>query len=1416
MASFLPRIIYNNSLDSSYLVLKQSVGLKHVSEKEFNDQDLPVIVINKYKCKFSGFTRAHARRILLIVLLGSNETRDSNERKFSKQSHQRLDVRYNIRKTNPESKVFRKLVREVVPEGILSDIGNVATGVQTAINVFKFLGEHRHMMEAAVGSADTMIPRVINILTDGMLLLSEAMEGGMSVHKFARCLIHIARISVGGCKVYRQTTRIVEAQSLESTLSALLLSLTSMALPPKVIEVVKRMSIFTNTKLFDDTSLLLVLCNDLLEYIEQCIGYVIGQPNFGFSTMIRNVFKIGEHYMIIRDIEAYIQRSKVDTRMFLCEDTRLKISQLYDKGEQNATFIEWKKTSATLQVKWRKFVDIYKVAKTYDSSDRVETFAWCFEGQAGTGKTIMMNYLINALGRSVYYHNFKTAMEGKDFYDQYNNEEIFASDDCGSKGPSEYSAFIKLISSAKVPLECAEANKKDTKFFNSKCLIYTANHFSDIHGLSKADNIAEIQALWRRVLVFTFATRLQEDGIYKGTISCKYYDQVRGQWIHDLPPDMIALWERMATGQELQKVFTFSNDVQREECVLWMAMLFGLQERLKEDQFTGNRVESRLKTKVDKMFQEVFSKRREVEPQIGPSTRSIPLGIATVVMHGVEYIKTLFSSSLFTALELFKDYVVKPVFTAAMMNPFLTALLMVCFGCLVTAMFQRKQTPYAQSWERVLQVSEKNKKMSPCVESIKKNFMIFHDDKGGVVNCLVSGHYIVLPLHGVQETEGFATLYATAADMDAENRAIDHMPYRCVYTNVEEDVAILQMDKYTISAFKCMKKYFARSATVKGKWLVAPSVAIPLDGECKTAKEDFCYLINDVMHVIDRQEAITYPYSFKGFCGAMVFDEGLGFLGMHVAGGDTNEGFAKLWSQATVDDIAKVLNDDKYIINNELVVKPRKNFSGQQIDTGISVSTPKETKLVKSRLYEAFPTTRFPVNLTLNGPHTVKDLFKTSMCPVSNIDNSHLKFAERVLTTCFDNFKPLTEQQVVKGTDILSGLAKDTSTGMFSEKDRSAYIDFERGSYTDLLKAEIGDMKKKILTGDITVNDIIEKATLKDELRNEEKGGEPRCFIVLRFVLQVMTKGYVGGAVESIIRNKEFNGIQVGINPYTDFDKLWNKFKGSDKISTDIKSFDKKMPSQVQFMIRNVFLSKFEGSQEDREILSFLLTLLIVAVCVVNDDTYITTHSLPSGSYLTSIVASMVTLSYTAMWYDYELKKKGLQPSVYQFRQFLDPATLGDDLLMAVVRGPDIFNEVTFTAFLKTIGLDATTYDKKPVTQPFQDPLKLEFLKRNFRWHPQLRRFVGCLNKRTMFSGISWVDSTKDILQVEQDKLACFQREAYLHEDYEDMINELEKVCQRRGVPFKRLPESYLYEIFSSNEVPYDDNTWMIKVAEIN
>ena len=184
---------------------------------------------------------------------------------------------------------------------------------------------------------------------------------------------------------------------------------------------------------------------------------------------------------------------------------------------------------------------------------------------------------------------------------------------------------------------------------------------------------------------------------------------------------------------------------------------------------------------------------------------------------------------------------------------------------------------------------------------------------------------------------------------------------------------------------------------------------------------------------VQKTSAIQYDLSSPGLCGSIIVSKDGVVKGHHVCGNSVS-GYASIWSVEVLNRVYNVLvNDSKLILDVNVSSKVIENFSGVKLEFDPHLSTPKCTSIVPSPLFEAFPVSRIPADLSVYGPHTIKDVEKKSFHPVKHVSVLEVNFASDVVReVVHSNFEPLSAGEIVAGTPLLAGLNKKSSNGIIS------------------------------------------------------------------------------------------------------------------------------------------------------------------------------------------------------------------------------------------------------------------------------------------------------------------------------------------------------------------------------------------------
>jgi hypothetical protein len=1185
------------------------------------------------------------------------------------------------------------------------------------------------------------------------------------------------------------------------SLTELAISTASFLLPSDILLIVKRLQMFTNTKILDDFTLLSDLSEIFYELISKIISYSeIVLPD-ELNSIVKKFFD-PRSPILLQSMRNCSNKWSGDKKIVLMEDFRIKVKQL----EQQRLMIkddlsEWARKSPLAQSRLSDFQRLYKCVLAYESSSRIEPACFIFEGPPGTMKSSYINKAISVLGLSSYSHSTQSIESGKDWYDAYNDEDIFYMDDVGSQGISQWRNIVNFVSPVKMPLDCASADLKDTKFFNSKVLLLTTNRFSDLSGLVRSDGISDLRALWRRGYSIDFSKVKRVANFLVGRIYFKYFDVLSNKWVFDFPDDLKQHFVNNNIRIDANIEVDFGSDY---DFVAWLTLIIENAINVKFDQYQSN--------------------------QYSPSDISSVRNVMT--LYKAED-KTESDSIIQDYYLYFKDKVLSTfsLVSIKFRDNYMNILYCGVGGLISLGLYEYLRGVYKRSFiaefepdEKVKQLLVPKVELHPSVMSISKqvfvgsfNYQLNGKSVNSQCHVLLTNRFVVTVSHICETDVAYLKVYK---DFTNNHRILDNIKVTNIFRNKSNDLSIWALPSNFPTPFKDISHIFNQEGVrIKNTFMISSQGVFNISTLLrKNLYMSVPYSIKIVDKVttnyIQEKDMLYDNFHYTGLCGAVVTSDSGKYMGMHVAGSDgENIGVALSLSAEVLREVYAILSNlNSFVIPYDISDKILKDFNGIKLNNNSHFSTPKNSNYIKSPLYEIFPISRIPANLTVNGNHTVKDVAKKSFKPVYDVDIDEIAFGKEVVKVLIEPFTDLSMKEVILGNELLAGLNKKSSSGFGFKNGKDTYIDYENGSLKPDFEKIYENFYQDMKSGKVNSDSILWFETLKDELRSTSKI-LPRSFRVSTILVQLITKQVFGNMVVSIIRNRSFNEIMIGINPYQEWPLLYADINKCKKVwAGDIGGWDGCMLPQVQVGINEILV---EACVDNKQLASYILGLLPFCLVGINDDTFLTTHSMPSGSFLTAIYNSLVNRFYTGMWFYRNMKKGGFKPTVSSFYRIVMDKTYGDDKLNGLrdLRYENYLNAVTMKEFFNSVGMDFTDSKKMPIVSKFQDIGEITFLKRSFVYHSLLQQIVGPLDKSTLYSTLSWVDSSKDVDIVLEDKINAFQREIFLHEElYDNDIMKLTIACEKLSIPFKKLPKNYLVYLYKKGDYMLYDELYGIYI----
>lgn len=1222
----------------------------------------------------------------------------------------------------------------------------------------------------------------------------------------------------------------------------------SLLLPKSLFEIVKRINVFSTAKICDDISGLHKLFTAVLEALFYILSLL---PSSSLVDTLRvyldklTNFGIHSHLYTMNKL---VSEDKIGEK--LTKDVyRSKIKEFYAQLDHGA-FKQWARRSASVAATYLDFEKLYKRVKAFEECVRQEPVGIVFQGKPGCGKSRAMNAVIESLPWSKYAHLVKDVNDGKDFYDTYENETIFYMDDVGQQGISQWRTFINMISEVKYPLDCARVENKDTKFFNSEIVMATTNEFTNLNGLLRDDCIRELPALWRRCLVLDFHN-VTFNGTYSGTAVWKHFNLQTNQFVTGFP---LHIAQHFSSPQDVRagKYSTFQCTGNDLDFYAWICKTVVELRRICRDRMVSNKLTpsqldyiratfdaegltsdptSVFSWSWSKIFGDGthtnntrdFSEALEEETVEDLDARLRQLRDEFYEENGEEEIrqlrnnpfyifKTFVSDSISWFLALLRNacnYVVENDVLLNLVVYLVTLAITYSVMSLVTNYFEPKKNSAGDfiaefDFKQHFSFEALNTFHDSVVRNMKEVTIISQGKSISIV-AMLSGHCVLVPSHAIAGIEGN---YITVYHSKHENHILyDKLPVTVCYLNREEDIAVLKLPKNIPTIFRKISKFFHNEKT-KLKLLT------PFGGldSCVpyhiSEKDPIIYkvpLVDNKSQVVVSGDHFKYPVRGHGLCGSLVAGNG-SIQGMHVAGNEAQGiGMAIKWSTPVLEELTKLFESDCEILPFEVSPRILKDASVIKLNDSLNVSVGSKSNFSTTPLYNIYPVTRFPADLTKFGKCTVKDIAKKSFGHTVTVPWNELEFGKKVARSILSGsqYRVLSHKEVIVGNTLLAGLNKHSSNGYGCKPHKTDYVDFDKGEFLESFDSELGKFEDGLRTGNVDWKKLVWTEALKDELRNVEKDGIPRSFRVGTIHHQVLMKKYFGWLVEHIMSNRKYNYIMVGMNPFVEWPQMYDELRSCKGVfAGDIAKWDGSMNNMVQDAIKDVILEFVPDC--DRNLLDILLQNAIRSIVAVQDDLYLTTHSMPSGHYLTAILNSLVNRFYTAMWYEREVGDGNVSRCVHGVIDYV----YGDDKLVGVKINPEVLNAQSMLKFFTSMNMGFTDSLKNDIITDFQSISDVTFLKRYFRYHDELGRVVCPLELRTLQSGLSFYDRTKDLDVVLKAKIETYQRESYLWPEREELLLDFAQRLVDRGFDKYILDRNYLKSVYQDPEHVYLELNW--------
>lgn len=253
---------------------------------------------------------------------------------------------------------------------------------------------------------------------------------------------------------------------------------------------------------------------------------------------------------------------------------------------------------------------------------------------------------------------------------------------------------------------------------------------------------------------------------------------------------------------------------------------------------------------------------------------------------------------------------------------------------------------------------------------------------------------------------------------------------------------------------------------------------------------------------------------------------------------------------------------------------------------------------------------------------------------------------------------------------------------------------------------------------------------LKDEPQKKSKvaEGKTRVFSGGPADWSFVVRKYLLSFVRVVQNNKLLFESCPGTNAASaEWDVLYHHLTqfGKERIvAGDYSKFDKKMNAQMilaAFSIIDKVMRDAGRSERDRRIIACIAYDIAFPMSDVNGDLVQFWGSNPSGHPLTVIVNGLVN----ALYVRYCWRRVGNDLALFKKQVAL--LTYGDDNIMGISREVTNFDHTVLVQYLAEIGVTYTMADKEAESVPFVSIRDVTFLKRGWRYDPDVGSHVAQL-----------------------------------------------------------------------------------------
>lgn len=422
-----------------------------------------------------------------------------------------------------------------------------------------------------------------------------------------------------------------------------------------------------------------------------------------------------------------------------------------------------------------------------------------------------------------------------------------------------------------------------------------------------------------------------------------------------------------------------------------------------------------------------------------------------------------------------------------------------------------------------------------------------------------------------------------------------------------------------------------------------------------------------------------------------------------------------------------------------------------------------------------------------------------------------------------DDRRLLTDFEMVNGNDTLNPLDMSTSPGFpyimispgsgklpfFKGTVRgNGQTTYEMRNFVRMLMSDMEEKAKQGIAAEMYWIDV-----LKDETRPLDKLHKPRIFNVGPVHYTLLLRKYFGSFMAHFHSTFIEGESAIGVNPNcADWDFKMRLLSAISQIGLngDYKNYDGSLAHQLCVMLAYL-VTKWYGD-------NFLLIRLALLENTITSYHILLTFIFlirlgnMSGTWITTLLNIIVNMIFGRLAYirlvdaslkDYHINIKGWY--------------MGDDNLAAINEMiKHLYNMVTYSKVMASIGVTYTTADKKEITEPYVKMENWSFLKRNFHYDKKTHLYFGQLEYDVITEIARWSESdpTNMADQLNRFNSALFEMSNYGEIEFNRMRGHFRRYCtmlHRAG--YSILPQDLVTYDYCRYKM-FPDHYAMLKVVK--